>query len=78
VGFELRRRGPERRQRRHRDDLARARVKRGTLVDFSIDGLEHIGRELGRHIAQRSINLVRRLAKDLAELLCAALAALQV
>jgi hypothetical protein len=78
MGTQLRCRGSERRQSRDGDDLARARVQRRILVDFSVDCLQNIGCELRRHVAQRSFALLRRLTKNFCDLLCAASPALRV
>ena len=77
MGPQLWRRASKRRQRRHRDDLAGARIQHLALVDVAVDGLEHIGRKLGRDVAERSIDLVRGLPEDLTDFLCAARAALR-
>ena len=50
MGAQLWRCGSKRRQGRYGDDLPRARIERRILVDFSVDRLENIGRELRRHV----------------------------
>jgi hypothetical protein len=72
MGPQLWRRASKRRQRRDGDDLPRARVEHGVLVDFSIDRLEHIGCELRSHVAERSFDLIRGLPEDLTDFLCRA------
>ena len=53
-------------------------VQRRALVDFTVDGLEHIGRELWRQVTQGPVDLVRGLPEDLTELFRAAGTALWV
>jgi hypothetical protein len=48
------------------------------LVDFAIDGLEHVSGELGSYVAQGSIDLLWGLSENLTELLCAAGTAFRV
>ena len=48
------------------------------MIDFAVDSLQYIGRELGRHVAKRPVDLVRCLPEDFTEFLCAAGAAFRV
>jgi len=72
VRAQLRRRRAKRRKGGDGHDLPRAHVECRVLIDLAINRLEHVGRQLRRNIAKRSLDLFRRLAKNLADLLCTA------